>query len=456
MVQLRFPPVLVPFLLLGACASSDEAADVTALAEIHHTGEDCICGSAEGDFLGCHCEDCLVNGGNPFNPECTCLPLRPASELALTYASFASTNGGRPRVGGSLVGMDQIKLVGKSGKLRGEVISDDGGQIEFRAEDGRVATYTYEQLDQRVVYLLLKGRTNKDDGPAELRLANFAAEIGLYAHARRHYGYAAAADPSLEAEVEAGLERLRMRAAMSQLDQAAAARDAGDEHAAREHLLNVVREFPDEAAAAEARARLNAMNVEALGPDKAALLEQAGPEAWAELEPAARLYGAAAEKNQKALSSGNRSTFRAALSDCQRARRELDEARRAVSAPELFRTLASQLTALEVEIHMNVASLELGAGKHAKALESVNAALALDPENEQAQQQRARIEAAIDSYAEGYREGRQSARDDPGTWVYGYRPGVGIIYRNGYGLRGSYGGWRAGGGYQSRGGAFRR
>jgi tetratricopeptide (TPR) repeat protein len=435
-------------LVLGSCASSGGAVEVV---QLHHTGEACICGTPDGDFIGCHCEDCLLNGGNPFNPDCTCLPLRPASKLQLTYASFDPAGGaGRPSVGGSLVGMDEIKLAGKSGKLRGEVIEDDGESIRFRTDDGRVASYAYAELDQRVVYLLLKGRTNKEDGASELRLANFANEIGLYAHARRHYGYAAAADPSLEGEVEKGLARLRSNAARSQMDQASAALSAGDDGEARKHLLNVVREFPGEAAAGEALAMLNTLNVEQLGPEKAALLESAGPEAWAEVEPAARLFDSAVEKNQQALSSGNRSTFRSALADCERARKELGRARRA-AASELVDASERQVIELEVEIHLNVASLEVTAGNHEKALASVNAALALDPENENARQQRARIESARDSYGEGYERGR----DDPGNWTYEYRPGSGIIYRNGHGIRGSYGGWSRGGGYQGVTGTFR-
>ena len=44
---------------------------------IHHTGEDCICGSPAADLHGCYCEQCLLHGGNPSNPDCTCLPLAP-------------------------------------------------------------------------------------------------------------------------------------------------------------------------------------------------------------------------------------------------------------------------------------------------------------------------------------------------------------------------------------------
>lgn len=449
MVTIRFSSLLI-VLFLCSCTSPGVG---DAVGELTHTGEDCICGTPDGDFLGCHCEDCLLNGGNPFNPECTCLPLRPVSELEMTFASFDPSGGAsRPTIGGNLVGLDVIKLAGKSKRLRGEVIEDDGESIRFKDQGGRVATYTYDELDQRFAYLLLKGKTNKEDGQAELRLANFANEVGLYAHARRHYGYALAADSALEAEVEHGLARLRAKAAASEMNLATEALNAGDEKGAREHLLNIVREFPDEPAAHEALTRLNALNVERFGPKEAALLEQSGPEAWVEVEPVSKFYESAAEKNQKALSSGNRSTFRSALSDCKRARKELSKARRAAVASELVESYERLVTDLEVEINMNMASVDLAAGNYSKALSSVNEALALDPNDEKAQQQRARIESARNSYKEGYDKGYQRGSNDQGTWAYAYRPGAGYIYRRGYGIRGHYGGWRVGGGLRTIGG----
>ena len=53
MILQMLPRVFVSAFLLvvGSCASSGGRADVV---QLHHTGETCICGTPDGDFLGCH------------------------------------------------------------------------------------------------------------------------------------------------------------------------------------------------------------------------------------------------------------------------------------------------------------------------------------------------------------------------------------------------------------------
>jgi tetratricopeptide (TPR) repeat protein len=447
---------LLPLLLAPACAAGpDPAPDEHEVLAIHHTGEDCICGTPRGNLLGCHCEDCLLHGGNPDNPDCTCLPLRATDETLRISASFGpGTDGIGPAAPqGGLIGLDVIKLERERSKRRGEVIADDTLSIRFRGEDGTESTFAYEELDRVTVYKLLKARTSKDDGAAELRLATYARDCGLFAHARRHYGYALDADPELADEVEAGLAELRHKAARSELDAALAAFRDGDERVAREHVLLVLREFPDEPEASEAAAMLNELNVRSLGAEQARLVASLAAESVRALEAVASDLNKAEEANREALGSTKTTSqavrrYEQALRDAAKAVRELDRLEeRSRGDTELARAAAAyreRIAALQIEIHVNLASLYLVDGELEDAAREVSRALAIDPEHSGAKELRARIEAARDSYDEGYREGYQQGQRSDNDY-YGYWPYRAAIVRRRHGV-----GYRSWGGRVGR------
>jgi len=69
--------------------------------------------------------------------------------------------------------------------------------LHFKIDGGEAMMYTLDELDKRSVYLVHSSVISKDNGQGQLGLANFARDIGLYAHSARRYEYAEAADPSL-------------------------------------------------------------------------------------------------------------------------------------------------------------------------------------------------------------------------------------------------------------------
>lgn len=74
---MRLPSLLLLLavtLVLGACpsaSSKDEAADIP-----------CICGTEDGDVLGCHNPVCATGQRNPDNPDCICGPITADEEDA--------------------------------------------------------------------------------------------------------------------------------------------------------------------------------------------------------------------------------------------------------------------------------------------------------------------------------------------------------------------------------------
>jgi len=60
-----------------------------------------------------------------------------------------------------------------------------------RLESGQEQKYTLDQLDARSVYLVNASLVPKGDAKAQLQVANFARDAGLYAHAVRRYEEAA-------------------------------------------------------------------------------------------------------------------------------------------------------------------------------------------------------------------------------------------------------------------------
>jgi len=156
-----------------------------------------------------------------------------------------------------LASADNIKT--KDGTpLKGRCTAYDAGKklLSFRTDDGEELQFTLDQLDQRSVYAVNASLIAKDNGKGQLQLANFARDIGLYAHAGRRYGYAEKADPSLKAEVERERAIGRKSAAeycMKNAQAAIAKKDIAD----AEHWLTLlVQKLPNEPQAAEASALL--------------------------------------------------------------------------------------------------------------------------------------------------------------------------------------------------------
>jgi len=410
---------------------------------IHHTGENCICGSPAADLRGCYCEHCLLHGGNPANPDCTCLPLAPRPSDASKTA--VSIGGSGPESGG-LVGMDTLVL-SRGGRVDGRVVADDGESVLFETRDGRERRYTYGELNTRSIYKLLLAKTSKDDAEAEFRLATFAGDIGLYAHCRRHYGFAVTADPSLRPKVDAALAQLDGLIAAGELEVAREAIDEGQDEEAAESLRTILTEYPDEALAHDA-----AILMEGVESRRRVKARESGLRAYDErvanaIGPVQRRLETAREKNSAGLTARSNSTsirsFKSAASEGERARSEAKRARSRNDESSILEALAileQQADDLLVDVHLNLSSTYFTRNDFSNALRSANQALAIAPDNERAQQMRARIETAANSYWTN--ESSSGTYGTVGLYAYGYRRGRILRARPGAGIRIGYGSLR--------------
>ena len=412
---------------------------------VQSTGEDCICGTPEGDLHGCHCSECLFNGGNPSNPDCSCLPLVRKSSLSVTPTSFSAAGTPSAPVPGGLVGMDELRLR-KGGKVTGEVVTDDGSTLVFRLSSGATEVYTYDQLDFRMVYRLLKARSVKGDPQDELKLATYARDCGLYAHSRRHYGRALEADPALESVIESERAILRDLASKSELERAKQAYMENDDKQAREHIATLLQEFPGEQATGSAEVLLREIQTRSMGADQARVASGIDPAVVEQLAKVGERFEELRNQNSAGLmaetSPGKAErAYNSAIEAAGLAQRELKRLERGADPALVEGIRAYETMILDglAETYRHLANHHFTAGDYKQALASVNKGLAIRPQDDAALQLRARIQSSQDSYKQGYEEGRSEKQEaQGGIGLYRYYGGARL-------LRGRQGGGYFGG-----------
>ena len=141
--------------LLGACQSSSKG---SVASEVHLSSDpaDCLCGDPRGDLYGCTYEGCVEGRGNPENPHCICQGLY-ASGSDRTSVSTGSGMANR------LLGTRQAMIRKSGAVVWGDLVSDNGLTIEVVADSGKKIVLTYDDLDPKSVYRLMKARTPGDD-----------------------------------------------------------------------------------------------------------------------------------------------------------------------------------------------------------------------------------------------------------------------------------------------------
>jgi hypothetical protein len=310
--------------------------------------------------------------------------------LALTAPAFAS----------------ELKL--KDGTtLTGRAVRYDSPSktLYYRTDDGRDVHYTLDQFDARSLYVLNASIVPKDDAPKQLMVANYARDIGLYAHAVRRYGETLKTDPSLKATVDREMAQLRRMAAEQCWKNAEAAKAKGDVREAEKWLTTLINKLPDEPEAAKAKTILD----DYYAQNRAEKMAQADAKASAELqkhvEKGKKLYEQMVEKGKKGLQartpSQARTYYDAALKDGQAVLAEIDNIEKTqnlnegqvASANEYRQIVTEQM----VETYLNIASQQTVQTDYNGALRTVNNALALDPKNQSALAARARIEESVNS-----------------------------------------------------------
>jgi tetratricopeptide (TPR) repeat protein len=310
--------------------------------------------------------------------------------LALTAPAFAST------------------LVLKDGTtLSGHAVRYDSPSktLYFHTDDGRDVQYTLDQFDARSLYVLNASMVPKDDAPKQLMVANYARDIGLYAHAVRRYGETLKTDPSLKDTVDREMAKLRKMAAADCWKNAEAAKSKGDAREAEKWLTTLIDKLPDEPEAAKAKTLLD----EYYAKNRAEKMAQADAKASANLqkdvEKGKKLYQQMVDKCTKGLQaqtpSQAQSLFRSAIADGQSVLDEIDRVEKTSDLTGAQREAADgyRKVVIEqmVETNLHIASQQTVQTDYNGALKTVNAALALDPQNQSALAARARIETSVNS-----------------------------------------------------------
>lgn len=293
--------------------------------------------------------------------------------------------------------------------LDGDAIDYDEATkvVTFRLRTGREVTYPLDQLNQQSVYQVTHSKVDKGNAEGQLKLANYARDIGLYAHAARHYRQAIAADPAIQPRVDAEAVVLRRKAAEYCMDNAKKAVERNDFRDAEKWLTTLIGKLPNEPEAEQAEQILDRYYASTRAK-KQEEIEEKVPALKEELKDGKRYYDGLVEKTKEGLmqsrtGSKSVSNWESAVSDGEKALKELDKVSKKYADGATQETLAGYRRMVVdqiVETQMHLASQYMTRSSYNKAASEVNHALALDPANESALSMRSRIEAAS---SEGFR-----------------------------------------------------
>ena len=275
-------------------------------------------------------------------------------------------------------------------------------ELAFRTDDGREQTFKLDQLDQRSVYMLNNGQVPKDSGEGQLHLANFARDIGLYAHAGRHYDDAEKADPSLKPEIDKQRAVARSLAADYCLKTAQAAIAKNNFTEAERYLNVMVQKLPDEPLTEQARAILDQRYAVEHNARDDQLEQQHAELLQGDLKKGKGLYDRMIARTKDGLMAKNSGEavkiWKSALADGEDVLKEIDRLEKKYADDSKVQDGAAKYRKLTtdqmIELHLHIATNYTISTSYNEALRQANAALALDPNNANALAQRARIEQA--------------------------------------------------------------
>ncbi len=408
-------------LAFGCSSSGSGTRDVSQLLEVSYAAPECTCGSKDALLLGCEFEGCLTGAGDAENPECFCYS--PLSPGGFASAAVRAERGGGATSVGATLDQRQRYIYMRSGKsYKGVVQRDDGQTLVLTTVGGNELSLSYEDLAPRTVYALRQAKIAPSDFEGQLEIANYARDHELYGYARRHYERALRADSSRAQEVEREIATLRRQASEAELERAREALARRDTRAARKHLSNLMEEFPGEPAADAAVAlfeeefaveREQQLNERALRDQEVARA----------LEPAQRHLDRATEHVRSGLKNARKQTqaihsYEDAVSSAKRSYSLLVRLeKRSSTGPELRSAIAQmkeEVKEFGVAAYVHAARAYLVRGSHYNAIESANAALAIDPNNAEARSIRRRAEEDLSEPGWGWR------------WYPGRLPGQGV------------------------------
>lgn len=289
--------------------------------------------------------------------------------------------------------------------------SDDVGltlRIVRNGIDG-TATFPRDQVDPHSWYRV-RSVAVPDVAAERLALARYCLENGLFASAESELLRASSLDPTLETTVRELRGHVAEATATSLLHLAQSALDRGDLSESERLASIVLARFGTSTSAGAADdllddvlRRKSELEHQAAEDRKRTVETKVASNQEAKLTDVLAVLDAARRTNREALrlhqSSGSEQAFRMAIGQYERAlkllaRLETD----AAEGPPEWRTRVAETRRLGLQeavgVHLNLGSLFLVRGSYSAALDHANEALALDPENRQALEFRARVELA--------------------------------------------------------------
>ncbi len=298
---------------------------------------------------------------------------------------------------------EHIKLSNGS-VLKGRATAYDSQKkvLSFRTEDGKDLTFGMDQLDQRSVYLVNTSLIPKDNARGQLQLANFARDAGLFKHASRHYQYAERADPALKEQVEQERALGRKLAADYCLKNAREALAKNQVKEAEQWLSTLVQKLPNEPQAEQAAQLLEQHYAKERDARDDQLEREHTELLQKDLKKGKELYDRMIQRTKDGLTARNESKAASlwengiddgedVLKEIDRLAKKYSDDPRVQEGVEKYRRLTIEQL---VDLHLHLASNYTVNSSYKKALKETNAALALDPQNQAALSQRARIEQA--------------------------------------------------------------
>ncbi len=414
--------------LVTSCSSSSKQHGVDpALLAVAYAAPDCTCGTEQGILHGCQFEACASGAGNPDNPECFCYSPLLAGGFASGEFSAEAGSGAQAAGAGSSARERYIYL--RSGKsYKGTVQSDDLKTLVILTVGGNERSIPYADLAPRTIYALHQSNVPANDFDGQMKIAAYARDNGLYGYAKRHYQRAERADKSRLAEVEQGVALLRKLASEAELVKARESLAKNDLRGARKHLVNVIEDFPGEAAAGIAQSLFDEQFERERQEDQSIASARSDAVQRA-LKPALKHLERARNHERKGLKESRKRTraihdFEDAVASARRSYELLDKLeKRESTSPELRSAIAevkAEVMELGVNSYVYAANNYLARGSHNNAIESANAALAIDPNSEEARSVRQRAEDSLTGVG----------------WGWGWYPGGGVGWGWGWGTPG--------------------
>jgi len=286
-------------------------------------------------------------------------------------------------------------------RVEGKVVEDGKTFIRVSRPDGETVSFTYAQLHPETIYQLRNLRTPKDNGEAQLQLANYALTHKMFAAARTHFFNALVAGKEFEPKARSGMKRAYNVEANYLLDKAREMQGKGNFRLETVLLSRLVTAFAGTKAAERAEDALKNMKMGDQARDALDFLDKRTKKAVAK---AKEKFSRAIEANRKGLELARKRSkaerqFRRALKLFRECRGVVAQVRKQYGDnKEIADRCVESDQALDrhvVDVALNIAHLYSARENYKTALDWINKALADHPKDRRLLSSRSNIELSM-------------------------------------------------------------